>query len=109
MLADADVSMFVTRLRAHARSRECALTARQLRDRWGYTDRQLRALVQQAAERGHLVVADNHGYFVPVSEAEIREAVGRLRSQAIEMLARARQVEQLATMAFAMPVSDRLF
>lgn len=95
-----DVEVFVDHLRQHAVGRRRALTARAIRARLGYADRYLRLLAHEATARGLLICADNAGYFVPASEAEVREAVGRLRSQASEMLARAEALERLARERF---------
>lgn len=106
----ADVECFVLRLRDCATGKANAKTARELRARYGYHDRTLRALVHGANEAGHLVVAGNDGYYVPLTEAEVLEPIGRLRSQGLEMLARARQMQELAAMAFDVPTPNgRLF
>ena len=109
MVSATEVTTFLTRLQATTRGRANALTARQLRERWGYSDRTLRALVHAANEAGHLVVASDAGYYIPLSTRELDEPVRRLESQALEMLARARQIKELGRMAFEMPCGGRLF
>ena len=104
-----EMTTFVERLQTAARGRAQALTARQLRDRWGYSDRALRALVHAANEAGHLIVACDCGYYVPIARGELDEPVRRLRSQALEMMARARQIEELGRLAFEVPCTGRLF
>lgn len=105
-----ELQEFAERLATIAYGKAQAQTARQLRAAYGYSDRQLRALVHAANEAGYLIVADNGGYFVPAGEAEVDEAVGRLNAQALEMLARARQIKELAFLRFSMPTKGgRLF
>lgn len=95
------VSALVRRL---PRGRDHAVTAKALSVD-GFSDRELRALIHEATERGVLVCADNAGYFVPTSRAEVDECVRRLKSQGQEMLARAMRLEKLAHRDF----SGRLF
>jgi len=112
-----DVRDFYAYLIQHAQGRAQAITARDLGAALALGpngDRALRALVHAANELGLLVVADNAGYFVPTSPAEVEEAIGRLRSQATEMLERARRIESLALKTFSpeqmslWQVADRL-
>lgn len=109
-VAPADVDLFVARLRSVATGRAHAWTAKRLRERWGYNDRVLRALVHAANEQEHLVVASDAGYFIPTRREELDEPVRRLRSQALEMMGRAKLIEDLGAMAFDVPVMNgRLF
>ena len=97
------VKEFVAYLSRHANGRSNALTARNLTAalKLGANgDRYLRALVHAANDAGHLVVADNCGYFMPAEPSEVDEAIGRLRSQAAEMMERARRIESLSTQKF---------
>lgn len=73
-----------------------AQPAKVLGVRLGTTDRALRVLAHAATERGILICADNAGYFIPTSPDEVTVAIGRLRSQAFEMLTRAKTLERLA-------------
>lgn len=98
-----EIQEFVERIGDIAYGKANARTARTLRATYGYSDRQLRALVHAANEAGYLIVADNGGYFIPAGEEEVSEAVGRLNAQALEMLARARQIKELAFLRFSMP------
>ena len=98
-----DVRDFYAYLTQHAQGRAQAITARDLGAALALGpngDRALRALVHAANELGLLVVADNTGYFVPASPSEVEEAIGRLRSQATEMLERAKRIENLARQTF---------
>lgn len=62
----------------------------------GYDDRYVRLLAKTALEHGHLVCTGNAGYFVPANRVECQETIGRLRSQAFEMLDRAKRLEREA-------------
>lgn len=67
--------------------------------------RNLRACAQHASKAGHLVCSGNAGYFVPASAQEAKGTVGRLRSEAHEMLARATRTERLMARTFGNPES----
>ncbi len=98
-----EVRDFHAYLSEHARGQANALTARDLAaalDLGRHGDRRLRQLVHAANDAGLLVVADNGGYFIPSSPGEVDEAVGRLRSQAAQMMDRARRIENLAMQHF---------
>lgn len=81
-----------------------ALTARQLAPRLGLhganADRTIRSLAEHATLQGHLLCADNGGYFRPESADEAAETIGRLRSQGSKMLERARTLQALADREF---------
>jgi len=99
-----EVRYFYAHLAQHAQGRANAITARDLSAELTLGpngDRALRALVHAANDLNLLVVADNAGYFVPASPAEVQEAIGRLRSQATEMLERAKRIESLASKTFS--------
>lgn len=91
-----ECTRFVAHLQAHAVGRARALTAKQLGAVLDVSDRALRELAHEATEAGVLVCADNAGYFVPATSTEVDETVGRLRSQAHEMLSRASTLARLA-------------
>lgn len=100
---------FVAYLRGNARGRDSALTARRLCPVFGLpvTEsgmRVFRALVHEAIESGELICTGNTGYYVPSSLDEIRETVGRLRSEAHELLERASATERLARECFRRPM-----
>ncbi len=96
-----DCTRFVAHLQSHAVGRAQAWTAKQLSAALDVSDRALRELAHEATEAGVLVCADNAGYFVPATSTEVEETVGRLRSQAHEMLARAGALAKLAHERFA--------
>ncbi len=90
------VDAFVAFLRAHADGRARAVTARRLASQ-GFTDRELRALVNAATEQGVLVCADGAGYFLPRTAEEATPGLQRLESQVRQMRARhARQCRLVA-------------
>jgi hypothetical protein len=98
-----EVKVFYDFLTEHANGQAHAMTARDLAAELmlGKSgDRRLRQLVHAANEAGLLVVADNAGYFIPLFPSEVDEAVGRLRSQAAEMMERARLIESLSMSKF---------
>lgn len=103
-----DCARFVAHIHAHAIGRARALTAKQLGAVLDVSDRALRELAHEATEAGVLVCADNAGYFVPATSTEVDETVGRLRSQAHEMLSRASTLTRLAHDRF-MPKPASLF
>ena len=98
-----EIKVFFAFLEERARGKANALPARDLS---AYLmlgkngDRRLRQLVHAANDAGMLVVADNGGYFLPTEPSEVDEAVARLRSQAAEMMERARRIECLASQKF---------
>ncbi len=102
-----DVETFVEYLRRAARGRTEARTAREINAALGFRDRYLRALAHSANAAGILVCADNSGYFVPIDSAEVAQTIGRLRSQAFEMLSRATLLERLAGVSFRKPKPAR--
>lgn len=102
-----DVGEFVAYLTQAARGRGEAKRARELTGRLGFRDRYLRSLAHEANRAGILVCADNAGYYIPADEAEVGETVGRLRSQAFEMLTRAALLERLAGGRFRKPRAPR--
>lgn len=104
----ADCARFVAYLQGCAVGRAHARTAKQLGAVLDVSDRALRELAHEATEAGVLVCADNAGYFVPASPTEVDETVGRLRSQAHEMLSRAQALAKLADARFA-PRAASLF
>lgn len=103
-----DCTRFVAHLQSHAVGRAQAWTAKQLSAALDVSDRALRELAHEATEAGILVCADNAGYFVPATSTEVEETVGRLRSQAHEMLTRATTLAKLADARFA-PKAAGLF
>lgn len=104
----AECARFVAHLQAHAVGRARALTAKHLGAALDVSDRALRELAHEATDAGVLICADNAGYFVPATPAEVDETVGRLRSQAHEMLSRATTLAKLADARFA-PKAAGLF
>jgi len=99
----ADVNRFYQFVHVHAHGKANAITARVLTESLNLGasgDRKLRALVHAANESGLLIVADDHGYFEPDTPEECDESVGRLMSQAAEMLERARRIEALKVQHF---------
>lgn len=86
------------------------MTAEDLCWTLGITDRQrrpddndkriIRAYRQAAAEMGVLVLGGNDGYYIPASMAEVGEAHGRRRSQALTMLDGLKAEELLAQAMF---------
>lgn len=99
----ADVDRFYQFIHLHAHGKANAITARVLAQSLGLGDngdRKLRALVHAANESGLLIVADDHGYFEPDTPEECDESVGRLMSQAAEMIERARRIEALKVQHF---------
>lgn len=99
---------FVAYLQTHAHGKANARTAKALATALDLGDRELRVLAHEATESGVLVCADNAGYFVPATAVEVEETVGRLRSQAHEMLGRASTLAKLASERFA-PKAASLF
>lgn len=75
-----------------ARAKRATAIQREL----GFNDRYVRLLAKTALEQGHLVCTGNAGYFVPANREECQETIGRLRSQAFEMLDRAKRLEREA-------------
>lgn len=102
-----DIGTLVDYLTAAARGKAEAKTARALRDRLGFRDRYLRILVHEANVAGVLICADNAGYYIPQAAADVAETVHRLRSQAFEMLTRAKLLEKLAGERFRAPRPPR--
>ena len=103
-----ECARFVAHLQAHAVGRARALTAKHLGVALDVSDRALRELAHEATEAGVLICAANAGYFVPATSTEVDETVGRLRSQAHEMLSRASTLARLAHDRF-MPKPTSLF
>jgi hypothetical protein len=101
--ATTDVERFYHFVHTHAHGKANAITARNLGEALSLGasgDRKLRALVHAANESGLLIVADDSGYFEPDTPEECDESVGRLKSQAAEMLERARRIEALKVQHF---------
>lgn len=102
--ADDEIKQFYDQLRQHASGQSNAKTARQLvrllnLGRNG--DRRLRQLANAATESGMLVCTGNAGYWLPATEQEAEETIGRLHSQGIKMLERARELRVLVSRQFA--------
>jgi len=103
LIDDVLVRRVFDHLSANARGKGGALPARTISaelELGPNGDRILRAAIHRANEINLLIVADNDGYFVPESMSEVEEAIGRLRSQAAEMMDRARRIEALASQTF---------
>lgn len=99
----AEVDKFSDFIHANAHGKANAIPARILAQRLDLGpngDRKLRALVHAANEKGLLILADNVGYFEPATPEECDESVGRIESQAFEMLERARRIKALVTQNF---------
>jgi hypothetical protein len=105
---DVRVEILVEHLERNASGRGNALRARAINARLGYNERTCRALVQEANRAGVLVAADNVGYFIPATAEEVDQAIGRLRSQAFEMLSRAHTLARLAATKFNRPAPKKL-
>ena len=95
-----DLYVFIDYLNRMRCGRANAILARDLKRALGFSDRYCRTLAHEANNLGHLIIADNAGYFMPSSPAEIDECVGRLRSQGHKMLERANRIEKLARRKF---------
>lgn len=100
------MARFIEYLRYRADGRANAIPARDLRyllHLGPSGDRVLRYLAHEANEQGILVCADNSGYFIPTSPADVEETIRRLHSQGEKMIRRARRLEALAARFFADP------
>lgn len=98
------VSRFVAHLQEHALGRANAQTARQLSRSLHLGpngDRLLRALAHAATEAGIVVCTGNSGYWLPETQAEAEETIGRLYSQGTEMIRRANALRALVSRRFA--------
>jgi hypothetical protein len=62
----------------------------------------LRRLCVDAIGAGHLVCSGQRGYFVPATPGEALTATSRLRSEAYELMRRARKADQLAAERFCL-------
>lgn len=98
------VKEFYEFLKKNAYGQPNAKTARDISRRMElgrHGDRILRTLAAAAAEAGMLVCTGNAGYWIPATEQEAEETIGRLHSQGIKMLERARELRVLVSCRFA--------
>lgn len=101
---------FCACLTQHAYGRTNAKTARQLCRLLGLStdgDRTLRALANAATDAGQLICTGNDGYWLPADPSEAEETIGRLQSQGVQMLERARQLRTLVERHFT-PIQPNL-
>lgn len=96
---------------AHAKTATTILAALDL-PATSQARRELRACAQHAIRSGRLVCSGNAGYFVPATPKEALSATTRLRSEAYELMRRAKRADQLAAEQFDLreapvPVVDR--
>jgi hypothetical protein len=103
-IAPEQVQMLYTCLQRHAQGRANAKTARWLVANLGMNkatgDRLLRAIANAATENGLLICTGNAGYWLPDSLAEAEETIGRLHSQGVQMLERAKEMRALVDRHF---------
>lgn len=101
--ADDEIKQFYDQLKQHASGQSNAKTARQLVRMMALGrngDRRLRLLANAATESGLLVCTGNAGYWLPATEQEAEETIGRLNSQGLRMLERARELRALVARQF---------
>lgn len=55
--------------------------------------RKLRALANEANNQGYPICAGNTGYFIPLAPEEANECLGRLRSESLDILERAKHLQ----------------
>lgn len=84
--------------RANARTAQQIATAMNIPGR--DADRYLRNLAQHSVQAGLIVCSGNAGYWRPATAKEVYETIGRLRSQGLLMLERARHLQALADVEF---------
>lgn len=97
------VDAFCAYLEQHAQGRENAIFGKHLAVALGLGrnwDRKLRALANAANAKGVLVCTGDRGYFIAASLDEVEETIGRLESQAIDMMKRIKTVRALAARKF---------
>lgn len=102
-IENAQVKRFIAHLTEHARGRAHAKTAKEISRALGlgvHGDRILRALAHHATDDGIVVCTGNAGYWLPETEAEAEETIGRLRSQGVDMLQRADTLSKLVHQQF---------
>ena len=74
---------------------ENAIPRRDLMALTGYSDRELRRLIEAERRQGVAILSDNqHGYFLPGNQEELDHCVRSLRSRAAEILKTAAAVEK---------------
>lgn len=92
-------------LQRHAHGHDNAKTARWLVEKLGLPastgDRVLRALANAATESGFIVCTGNAGYWIPATPEEAEETIGRLQSQGVQMIERAKQLRALVDKHFS--------
>lgn len=99
----ASVDAFCAYLQQNANGRPNAIFGRHLAvalrlgKNW---DRKLRALANAANAKGVLVCTGDRGYFIAASFDEVEETIGRLESQALDMLKRIKTIRALAARNF---------
>lgn len=105
---------FVKLLQAHARGEAKAMTANTILAALDLkaTDnnrREIRACAQHAVQQmGHLICSGSAGYFTPATPEEVATACGRLRSEAYELIRRAKRAEELAAEHFDLAEAPEL-
>lgn len=98
-----EVIAFYDYLTTHACGRDNAITARDLTnvlELGPEGPRKCRQMIHAANEADLLICSGNDGYFIPTSSEEARETVGRLRSEAYEMINRAGILDALIDQHF---------
>lgn len=98
------VDSFCAYLEQHARGRDHAIFGKHLAVALGLGrnwDRKLRALANAANANGILVCTGDRGYFIAASFDEVEETIGRLESQALDMLKRIKTLRALAARQFS--------
>jgi hypothetical protein len=99
-------------LKAHANGLSNAKTARHLAAALHLGkngDRVLRALANAATASGLLICTGNEGYWLPATQAEAEETIGRIASQGAKMLQRANELRALVAQKYAVQKHRRDF